>query len=329
MISTKQRVILLVFAAILAGFFLSKTSSVKAAGEIHAQAATSAEQLATYMNPNTNPTGTFKWSYWWDYEVPANATYQEWFFNDIVPVDSTIHHIFWDKAVPNHWTGDRYSTGYYYAKLFDELIPDPEGAWIGGGLSNNSNYLYDFWYRAVPQGWDNGFYSWRLWAKALPENWGAGGSDPYRTIFWEHAVRYQWINGYYYTKLMDVSIPQYTNNGYYYKYFFDHAVPDKICSSFYFNIFWNKAVPELWLNSFYYKKLWNQAVPQDWVSNSLDSYKTIFWSDAVPSGWVNSFYENRFWNKAVPENWVNSYYSYVLNNDAIPLNWANGYYANH
>ncbi len=45
----------------------------------------------------------------WTHKVPGNSTYQEWFWNDIVPSDNVdparldVRWMFWNEAVPNNW----------------------------------------------------------------------------------------------------------------------------------------------------------------------------------------------------------------------------------
>ena len=272
----------------------------------------SASELNNLVDPRTNPSG---YGFWWDYGIPNNTIYRDWFFTQVVPNNSYLYSMLWDKAVPELWASQ-----YYYTYLFDHAIPDKIA----------SSFYYDrFWNKAVPNYWTNGFYYKRLWDKAVPENWVPASPNSYRTIFWTKAIPELWSSNYYYTRLWNKAIPELWSSQHYYTYFWNTAVPDKISSSFYYTRLWNQAVPQLWINGFYYARVWDKAIPENWVSSSPDSYRTTFYIKAVPENWISSYYSSRFWNKAIPELWSGQHYYTYAFNTAILSNLASEYYYNY
>ncbi|OIP22898.1 hypothetical protein AUJ93_02750, partial [bacterium CG2_30_33_46] len=54
----------------------------------------SSSSLSYFINPKTNP---FGYSFWWDYGIPNNTIYRDWFFTQVVPNNSYLYSMLWDK----------------------------------------------------------------------------------------------------------------------------------------------------------------------------------------------------------------------------------------
>jgi len=107
-------------------------------GRINAERALS---LSLLMDPRTNLSN---YAYWWDTAIPGNTTYRDEFFTQVVPNNSYIYSMLWDKAIPELW-----DSGFYYSYFWDHAVPDK----IVAGY-----YYTRLWDKAVPELWKSGFY---------------------------------------------------------------------------------------------------------------------------------------------------------------------------
>jgi subtilisin family serine protease len=184
--------------------------------------------LAQRMNPNIN---TLNWQYWWDWAVPNNTTYRQWFFENIIPSDSALFSRFWDSAVPYDW-----SEGYYHDYFWDNLVPTKAVA----------SYYHDkFWDSAVPNGWANNYYFSTLWDSAVPNKWAA---SYYVGKLWDYAIPNQWANKFYFTN------------------FWSKFVPNGWSGNYYKNTFWGSAVKNMWTSGYYYSTTKYKAIPNKWAN---------------------------------------------------------------
>lgn len=190
-----------------------------------------AADLTQRLSINNNP---LNWDYWWNYEVPNNSTYRDWFFNDIITSDSEIFSMFWDKAVPYYW-----SDGYYHGYFWDTLVP----------TKAVSGYYHDkFWDQAIPNGWAFNYYFSTLWDSASPSKWA---SSYYVGKLWDYAIPNKWANKFYFTNFWDKFVPKDWSSGYYQNSFWNYAVPQNWTGAYYKNTLNSKAIPNKWAGGYY------------------------------------------------------------------------------
>ena len=176
----------------------------------------SADQLACRMAAS-DPESRALWD-----QLVTNATYQDWFWTDIVPNQttqcrSTVGSMFWNQAVPQNWA----------------TIPNIGGwPWASGGY-----YAQTLWLRAVPQNW-----------ATIPNiggwPWATGGY--YTQWFWLHAVPDNWAT------IPNIGGWPWATGGYYTQWLWLHAVPDAwvrpvtAAGGYFERTFWEAAVPQEW-----------------------------------------------------------------------------------